>query len=130
MLVRSLTRIRLMPPAPLYADATTHRAPGTTTRSSGACCPQMTWMPVTDSHGVAAGAGPCARNMFENAPTIPAASTSDSDTLIAAPSGRDLTPGSGPKTVGEARRRVALELGLFPFAREAFDRSRRHDLIG
>src|SRR5215208_4526112 len=58
--MRSLTRIRLIPPAPAYEPATTHWPPGSTTRSSGAAWPQMNCTsPLSAQGGGVGGVGDC-----------------------------------------------------------------------
>src|SRR6476619_6127265 len=59
MLIRSLTRIRLIPPAPAYEPAATHWPPGRTTRSSGACWPQMNCTSAVLVQGTGVGVGGC-----------------------------------------------------------------------
>src|SRR5687768_10749752 len=98
-----------MPPGCAYADAITHCPPGTTTRSSGARCPQ-TYCASVATHGGAGGAagGCCAIPVDTDRTTAIPARTS---VLMGAPCGWAPGPGAlalGPAPVIEAAAR-ALE---------------------
>src|SRR5262245_39677160 len=100
-----------MPPLPPNALATTQAPPGTTTRSSGPCCPQTNWMPAASTHG---GGGPwgCGwAEATEAGASTPIETTARSVVSFMAPIISQVTPGT--PTV------IAAGLDRFGFVRSA-----------